>query len=75
MPTSEMDPWTFSICTLEGKGLRAMVQPMGRLEGSCGGGEERRKTGGGAGNEERWAVIVALVLMATIVEIYLAVQR
>ena len=52
-----------------------MVQLMGRLEGSCG-GEERRKTGGGAGSEERWAVIVGLVLMATIAEIYLvAVQR
>lgn len=74
MPTSEMGPWTFSICTPDGKGLRAIVQLMGRLGGSCG-GEERRKTGGGAGNEDRWAAMVGLVLMATIAEIYLVVVQ
>lgn len=74
MPTSEMGPWTFSICTPDGKGLRAIVQLMGRLGGSCG-GEGRRKTGGGAGNEDRWAAMVGLVLMATIAEIYLVVVQ
>ena len=54
--------------------MRAMVQLMGRLGGSCG-DEERRKTGGGAGSEDRWAVMVELELMATIAAIYLAVQQ